>query len=329
MITEPTVLVLGAGASIGYGFPSGIQLLNEICERCKSRDAIGYAMNLNIHRMLHGLLIELEKAPVQSIDEFLSYQKDFTEAGKFAIAYCLIPYENETALTDRTKRSSSWYQYLFKAMEAPTIEEFLKNKLSIVTFNYDRSIDRFLQSAMQVMYKLDAAKSFEALNHFPIHHVHGQLGSLDFNDKKYWELTNTNLPSASQITPAGGLVRFRPYNNEVNHRALMAAMADLTIIHEGDNTLTMDKFRLANEACKNATRIMFLGFGYHEVNVQRLKLTKIENNILRMSVNAAIGGTCWGMTDAEKNKATRLIPMLGLCDPKFDCLTYLRNSGWF
>ena len=37
MITTPTVLILGAGASINYGFPSGLQLKAEICRDLKGK----------------------------------------------------------------------------------------------------------------------------------------------------------------------------------------------------------------------------------------------------------------------------------------------------
>ena len=37
MITKPTVLILGAGASINYGFPSGLQLKALICKEIKER----------------------------------------------------------------------------------------------------------------------------------------------------------------------------------------------------------------------------------------------------------------------------------------------------
>ena len=35
MITEPTVLILGAGASAPFGFPVGRQMLIQICEHLR------------------------------------------------------------------------------------------------------------------------------------------------------------------------------------------------------------------------------------------------------------------------------------------------------
>ena len=40
MITKPTVLILGAGASVDYGFPTGRGLVSLICSECKSGGSI-------------------------------------------------------------------------------------------------------------------------------------------------------------------------------------------------------------------------------------------------------------------------------------------------
>jgi len=40
MITKPTVLILGAGASINYGLPNGLQLKAEICREIQNKRTI-------------------------------------------------------------------------------------------------------------------------------------------------------------------------------------------------------------------------------------------------------------------------------------------------
>ena len=40
MIPEPTVLILGAGASMNYGFPSGLQLKAKICKAIQEQEEI-------------------------------------------------------------------------------------------------------------------------------------------------------------------------------------------------------------------------------------------------------------------------------------------------
>ena len=51
MIETPTVLILGAGASMPFGFPSGRQLLQTICVRLKNEGKLfGYLIELGTSR---------------------------------------------------------------------------------------------------------------------------------------------------------------------------------------------------------------------------------------------------------------------------------------
>jgi hypothetical protein len=40
LFIEPTVIVLGAGASVEYGFPTGSQLVRKVIETCRERIGI-------------------------------------------------------------------------------------------------------------------------------------------------------------------------------------------------------------------------------------------------------------------------------------------------
>ena len=75
------------------------------------------------------------------IDAFLTVGQSFN-VGKLAIAYCLMLFEDETKLyqPDGDLRGGNWYAYLVGKLDL-TFEEFGNNKLSIVTFNYDRSLE--------------------------------------------------------------------------------------------------------------------------------------------------------------------------------------------
>ena len=108
VITKPTALVVGAGASMDYGFPSGAQLRHDICYGI---------LRVDLHRSdtIFGLLRlvgfpkdrvldfagALNESQIQSVDEFLDYQRGFADVGKAAIAAALIPYERLVELIDR------------------------------------------------------------------------------------------------------------------------------------------------------------------------------------------------------------------------------------
>ena len=145
MITIPTVLVLGAGASYPYGFPTAKELRILICEAFTNPntpasrllgEASGHSPD-GFFRFREAFL----KSGQPSVDAFLEWRPDFLAIGKLAIAYCLLPFEDESKLfTPPGNRGGDWYQYLSVKLNA-SFEDFGSNKLSIITFNYDRSLE--------------------------------------------------------------------------------------------------------------------------------------------------------------------------------------------
>jgi hypothetical protein len=70
-----------------------------------------------------------------SVDAFLEHNPNFLDVGKPSIAATLIPHEDPDAIQD-----GDWYRNLFNAMNAP-FAEFENNKLAVITYNYDRSLE--------------------------------------------------------------------------------------------------------------------------------------------------------------------------------------------
>src|SRR5262245_60288218 len=97
MIEYPTVLVLGAGASRPYGFPSGEELLREaVTELLQPAsawrgllDACGFSWNVQ-----EQVARELAGSGRYSIDAFLEGRAEYRPIGTTAIAAALIPREN-------------------------------------------------------------------------------------------------------------------------------------------------------------------------------------------------------------------------------------------
>lgn len=131
MITEDTVLVLGAGASWPYGLPTASELKEYILRYLNE-----YNLKDGTHRAVDALIrfgyvpLELEKfredffiSQQASIDAFLENQPDYLELGVRVIAAFLIPREKLESLHEDVRgpeasRSDDWhwYQYLFQRM---------------------------------------------------------------------------------------------------------------------------------------------------------------------------------------------------------------------
>ncbi len=183
MITRSTVLVLGAGASIPYGFPSGRALLMSIYRATRQSDSslvrclteLGFRSE-EIQTFGEELFLSMQP----SVDAFLERRGEFMAIGKAAIACELIPCERP----ERLQRSDAveWYEYLFVQLNADSVG-FRMNKLAVITFNYDRSLEAFMVSALQHSLGVPECEAAEILGHMPIVHVHGQLGALGICSK--------------------------------------------------------------------------------------------------------------------------------------------------
>ena len=143
MITRPTVLILGAGASMPFGFPSGLELIDRICERARGSDQqiIDVLDILNIKGDILGAFSnELRLAAPSSIDEFLENRQDYLEIGKALIAVVIAESEDSLKLLGRQHPERHWYRYLLSKLRG-SLSEFSQNQLSVITFNYDRSLE--------------------------------------------------------------------------------------------------------------------------------------------------------------------------------------------
>ena len=183
MIEIPTVLVLGAGASMPFGFPSGQILVDIICHFLRPGESfdcewvpswLSTQMNETVKllrntfewRRIEDFAERLDGE--ESIDAFLEDKTgDFVDIGKATIAAALLPFEREQALfhdfmarrllkafkgrEDPVGTTKNWYQLLWRALEAP-FEEFQDNKIHIITFNYDRSLEHYLFTRLKRRY---------------------------------------------------------------------------------------------------------------------------------------------------------------------------------
>ncbi len=272
MITKPLVLILGAGASRPYGFPMGREMVREATTSVSCEDEpLTIAGDLQqrggvARDDFEGFQQAMKAALPPSIDAFIETRPQFEEIGKTVIAYLLIRRETDTAFYDReiaNPGGEAWYGYLLDLLHTPTFDEFADNKLTIVTFNYDRSLEFCLLEALQSRYNRSREDCLAALESIPIIHLHGSLGSLDD----------------------------RPYDDNVDYDRLQIARDGIRIVHQVDTN--EPQFTEARSAMEQAEHMVFLGFGYHRKNIERLGLDGLVNR-------PTIWGTAYGFEPREK-----------------------------
>ncbi len=253
MIKRPTVLILGAGASAPFGFPPGRKLLDDIC-RGLSREAARFFRLLRECGFDANTIATFRDALRQSgqpsVDVFLEYRPEFLELGKTAIAASLIAYEIEGKLLEV---KGNWYGYLFQRLGPSLLRDVARSRLSVITFNYDRSLDQFLFLALQNAFNLKAHEAVRFLKKIPIVHVYGTLGEL----------------------PHVGGGGTRPYRRSDPARTVTDALAakdSIKIVPKGAEG-DVD-FGRSLQMLGEAEVVCFLGFGYLPDNVERLGLER-------------------------------------------------------
>ena len=289
MITTPTVLVLGAGASISYGFPSGLQLKAKICREISNRqgsiifnDLKQFKDENHVQDFYKNLLMSSE----MSIDAFLEHNKKYSEIGRRSIANILLRKEMHAELyenwinkwLDPTNKDKHWYQLLFSKLNAP-LDKFEHNKLKIITFNYDRSLEYFLLESMKAKYSEQENDIIrKKLNAIPLRHIYGQLGKLPEYDSEgpyvpYDLFRNSKIDENTQL------------------KYLSEASNQIVTIHESSENIGVNKNIItARNFLLQAARIYFLGFGYDETNMNRLFLEGGANLLKENNT----GGKCFG-----------------------------------
>lgn len=310
MIKRNTVFILGAGASMPYGFPSGATLRQRICAEARNDSAMvrTLAVELGLQsRDLHQFSDAFTRSLQPSIDAFLARRQDFSELGKACIAYQLCSRENPGKIFN-AEETDHWYRELWHAMTLDLTGPAMltSNNVRFVTFNYDRSLEYSLHEATKHTFGLDDALARQYWEPIQICHVYGQLGA---------------------FRPGSG--DGRAFTNTTSNLELQIAASGIRIIPEarGDDT----EFEMVRSWLDWAERICFLGFGFDELNMKRLGLREVFES---MSLQAGkpmpwVVASTLGLTDSEVHR--RLLPSLGHINAHNELprtnLMVLRESG--
>jgi hypothetical protein len=314
MITKRTVLILGAGASHHLGYPLAGELIAEICQRVKEDATLNSRMPVNpscprhLEPLYPGVTVgdamqfarHLGRGVYSSIDEFLEKNPDYIDLGKLLIVRCLKQYEDVEELFPAKK--SGWYHYLASSLLTDDPNEIPNVPLTIISFNYDRSLEAYLHEVVANRYRMSRAEAWKIVKRLKIIHPHGVLGA-------YPEI---------------------PYKKtEIEGSALLAKLASgIRVIHElGDAKPTAfcsPQFRAANQALRNAERIFFLGFGFHEANLRRFGFFSADSLL-----SVFVRSTCCGLETREKASLVRRLGAFGFGEDvlrlKSDCNNFFRK----
>lgn len=266
-LDRKTVLILGAGASVPYNYPTGREL--QYCLTTPSEE---------LHRVLRDLghsetaVQEVSKSlrrfKANSIDEFLARYQEHSTIAKQAIAYEILRRENID--TQLAVCADDWYSYLVLGVleDDPHLKDGL---LKIVTFNYDLSIDAHIHELLTARHRLTDQEAAERLKSLELIHVYGQVGPVKgiHGTGRMFGRGPGQAPSVSEVEAAASQIM---------------SIADPT---------SAALWERAQKTIAVAEDVVFIGFGWGIDNVRRLNLREVAKGATR------IAATTVGFTDLK------------------------------
>lgn len=295
---EKTTLILGAGFSIPYGYPSGKNLIKHIREM-KNVDG-----SPTIDRLKH----TIKYTKIRSIDSFLNAHKDFHSVGIEQIALKLYNTERNYLLRSLSPAEE-------KDFDSKDIVELLLNsineddfhKFKIITFNYDRHLEWSFYMKLLYKYQGDKKAAMQALGKLEIVHVHGSM--IPFSKFK---TDGTELQKGQWV----------PYGVQIDYEddkdiCMKETYLKVYLQYAQDNIQTIYTNTVKNEKIESilqgSTRVFFLGFAFEERNMALLGINpeNVNKRVPYYWSGKTVYGTCYDMETVEINKIKRLFPFLG------------------
>lgn len=289
MIKE-TVFVIGAGASFEAGLPTGDGLKSEISKLLYSkRTSSTSELHENVDRIIRGAIFEHASStnalcdnyflvakhisnalPLSiSIDNLLDEHRDNKDeiplCGKLAIARAILEAERKSKLYINNSNiynklnfsniGDTWYVVFFKLLTEKCEKNELKSRfksITLIIFNYDRCVEHFIYNALlEKYYSMSKSEAAELVKSIRIYHPYGVVGAHPLDQVGH--------------TTSGDIVDF---GEEVGSSKLLELSRKIkTFTEEAESSERM----AIKSAMQLAERLVFLGFAFHEINMELIK----------------------------------------------------------
>lgn len=313
MFKEKTVIILGAGASCHYDYPSGEGLIDNLINNAKNifDPYFNYANDyskekfyrpsmpsLNIkpssatmpdiptdyhdfNTLLKKLHDSLESFDPVMIDSFLNNNRSLRGIGTLMIAYEILKCENTEKLNRNNTEKNNWYKYLVDSIVSGCVEsaDILKNNLHIITFNYDVSLEHYLYTRLTSIQRFtqnDVIKFLDNPEKPLITHVYGKVRENPFENNEYGRIFKEKEEKEENV------YKFKIYKHTIE--LAYEASKKLEVIDKEKTAKLGDSDQIINarEKLKEANKVFILGFGFYEDNMELIGLTRANLNKKRL-----------------------------------------------
>lgn len=298
MITQSTVFILGAGASASIGFPVMSELKRKILDAPRRAHSIRLPDEFTeFDSAVTRLVTAYGRSGLVSIDRFLESRPEFAVLGKRLIASVLLPIES--TVFPRADHQGTWYETVFQAMYED-FESFPKNRVSFVTFNYDRSVEYLLATMLANSSGRPIGDSLRQVLKLRIAHVYGSLAQepLFSPDQTHIQVDKSSV-------------------------AMNTASCGIRIMSE-DRQDQVKEMLDAQMWIREAQRIIILGFAFDPTNVSRLGFE--PDGLTSRRMRASIFASAFGLGEPMRRQLETMgvhPSVLGL--PTQNCEAFLKE----
>nr|WP_295890011.1 hypothetical protein [uncultured Devosia sp.] len=303
MFERRTVFVVGAGGSRELGLPMGSELASNIGGRVKFTFPDGYSPTGGDNDVYWAVKSILEQQKERdpnpmfragqaisrgmsqaiSIDNFLhthGHDKNITLMGKLGIAAAILEAERNSAIFHRdegqrdliefSELKETWHSVFVKMLLERSVRRDISDvfdNVSIITFNYDRCIERYLHHSLQSYLGLSAKDAELLMSRLSIIHPYGQVGK---------------LPSTAE-----GGIAFGEHIHSTKLPLVAAQIRTFTERVESDDVLFAMR-KLLSEA----EVVVYLGFSFGDMNMELMSLETAGSRV--------VYGTSFGVSKANQ-----------------------------
>ncbi|HQF54664.1 MAG TPA: hypothetical protein PK208_06075 [Fibrobacteria bacterium] len=331
------VFVIGAGASVPYGFPTGFDLIEDL----RTKDASKTLRESLIPKILEPGTIDrhfenpkdwdlspfgkfheawkrqIHGSVILTIDQFLKNRPDqnFSVYGKALMAERILSYENDClnspakdkeGKSKKSMKSVDWIQYFLTQIDLqPNWDVYLMGA-TFISFNYDRVFEYFLRQFLMIERSMPISEADKFIASMKIYHLNGYLGPLQ------------NLPFGN----ASGSGSLEPWRSLYGGDGRVSTAPDYLKISKNMRTVWETEAHSDREkaqvAIAAAERIFVLGTSYIPENLEAIGLGAVAS-----SNRANLRGTALGLSDAQVSRSAKMLGIrtkdIGQFLPKVTC----------
>lgn len=295
VITTPTTLVVGAGASKPYGLPTGPELLDKARRLAPGSldgvfeplvDALGVGT-----AELNGVLEEIRRHKAPTLDAVLEQRPDLDRYITPMFAALMHVELEQIEIRGRAPEDHDWLRVLAERLRDGSGSDWrqfhhVNRGLRIVTFNIDSLLQTAIANTVRRLFKdCDEEAAADMAGRFDIIHVHGRL------------------PAANVLEPEW----------------VATASEGIHLSRNGAGDADGGPMAAARSAIREAEVVCFLGFGYHRTNLDRLAVAEA----VRSKAPNAVFGSALDVPDGLREWITGKVPGIRLADRNETCVDVL------